>query len=126
MHVLSWQSPATPRQDERLFTLGRLRTTLSALRRLSEEDIRKAATRHASGDWGDVSEEDWQENEFSLRGLRLFSVYHDRDGTEFWVITEADRSQTTVLLPEDCEGARGGRSANPPAEMPTWGLGQNG
>ena len=58
--------------------------------------------RHESGDWGDVCDSDRQENEFALdKMLRLFSVYHLRDGTKIWIITEADRNITTVLLPED-------------------------
>ncbi len=61
-----------------------------------------ATIRHAAGDWGDVDEHDRRENEQSLdHGFRLFSVYHAADGTKFWIITEADRSATTVLLPED-------------------------
>ena len=55
-----------------------------------------------SGDWGDVCEEDRKENEFSLENhLRLFSVYHLGDGTKIWIITEADRSVTTILLPSE-------------------------
>jgi hypothetical protein len=54
------------------------------------------------GDWGDVSEEDWRMNDSSLlNGLQLHSAYHDRRGAAFWVITESDRSLTTVLLPAD-------------------------
>jgi hypothetical protein len=49
----------------------------------------------------DVDEHDWQENELSLReGFRLLSAYHTDTGLKFWVITEADRSATTVLLPD--------------------------
>ncbi len=58
--------------------------------------------RHLSGDWGEVDEHDRQENEFSLqKGLRLLSAYRLSDGTKFWLITEADRSVTTALLPEE-------------------------
>jgi hypothetical protein len=58
--------------------------------------------RHLAGDWGEIHEHDRLENEFSLeRGLRLLSVYTLLDGTKIWVITEADRSVTTFLLPED-------------------------
>lgn len=58
--------------------------------------------RHQAGDWGEVSEEDRRENELSLKeGFRLWSVYHSRTGLKFWVITEANRSSTSVLLPED-------------------------
>ena len=57
--------------------------------------------RHASGDWGDLDREDKQANEDALEcGARLLSAYHV-NGKKVWVITEADRSVTTVLLPED-------------------------
>lgn len=58
--------------------------------------------RHVRGDWGELDEHDVQENEFSLvRGLRLLSRYTLRDKTVIWIITEADRSVTTLLLPEE-------------------------
>jgi len=58
--------------------------------------------RHASGGWCDLDEHDGRENELSLaQGFRILSAYRDRSGTKFWIITEADRSVTTVLLPED-------------------------
>ena len=58
--------------------------------------------RHATGDWGDLDDHDREENERSLKnGCRLLSAYHLRDGTKIWVITEADRSATTLLLPEE-------------------------
>lgn len=61
-----------------------------------------ALDRHANGDWGDVCPEDRAENELSLNHeLRLLSVYADKRREVFWIITEADRSVTTVLLPED-------------------------
>lgn len=58
--------------------------------------------RHIQGDWGNVSAEDAQENNLSLQqGLRLLSAYTLADQTRFWIITEADRSATTILLPEE-------------------------
>jgi len=58
--------------------------------------------RHISGDWGELSDEDVRENEFSLKeGLRLLSAYQTGKGQKLWIITEADRSATTILLP--CE-----------------------
>jgi hypothetical protein len=69
---------------------------------LHPADIQSALSRHANGDWGDVDETDRKENELSLeKGFRLLSVYKDRNDAKFWIITEADRSATTVLLPED-------------------------
>ena len=89
-------------KTKRSFPLGRVVATRTADATLSPEDVRKALDRHAACDWGDVCPADRKENELSLReGFRLFSVYHDRDGKRFWIITEADRSVTTVLLPED-------------------------
>jgi hypothetical protein len=58
--------------------------------------------RHVSGDWGELDDEDKQSNEEALKdGSRLLSAYLDRNNVKFWIITEADRSATTVLLPED-------------------------
>jgi hypothetical protein len=69
---------------------------------LTRDDITAALDRHVIGDWGEVGEEDREENEMSLEeGSRLLSVYVGENGAKFWVITEADRSATTVLLPED-------------------------
>ena len=62
----------------------------------------RALSRHAGGDWGDCGPEDWKEERAFLEGrLPTLSVYHDQNGVKFWIITEADRSATTVLLPED-------------------------
>ena len=84
------------------FTLGQLVITSNALRTLHEPDVLKAVIRHALGDWGDVDAEDKQANEDALKkGYRLLSSYKDSKGTKFWIITEADRSVTTILLPED-------------------------
>ena len=86
----------------RTFTLGQTVITPGALDTLHPEDVRDAIGRHARGDWGDCCEADAAENEFALgKRLRLFSIYHDRQGTKFWIITEADRSATSILLPED-------------------------
>jgi hypothetical protein len=58
--------------------------------------------RHLTGDWGDLSESDKAENELSVReGFRILSAYRLSNGTRFWIITEADRSATTFLLPEE-------------------------
>ncbi len=85
-----------------VFRLRNIVATPHALEHLEQQDILTAIQRHQAGDWGDLSEPDRQENELSLKqGFRLLSVYHANNGTKFWVITEADRSVTTVLLPED-------------------------
>lgn len=84
------------------FKLGSTFITPPARDTLVPADVVTALTRHAAGDWGDVCPDDRAENEFAVtRRLRLFSVYHDSNGTKFWIITEADRSVTTVLLPDD-------------------------
>lgn len=84
------------------FPLGRLVITPAALHALEPEDVVAAIRRHATGDWGELDEHDRLENEKSLReGYRLLSAYTGSGGTRFWVITEADRSISTVLLPED-------------------------
>ena len=84
------------------FQLGRLVATANAMAHIPQDDILRAIQRHAVGDWGDLDETDRQENENSLlHSRRLLSAYSSADGTRFWIITEADRSATTVLLPED-------------------------
>ena len=84
------------------FPLGQIVATTHATEELSPWDILDGIIRHHSGDWGDVCEEDRRENESSLvEGFRLMSVYKSGKGITFWIITEWDRSITTVLLPED-------------------------
>lgn len=86
-----------------LFALGQVVSTSNALRFAEAEQIDLLAllARHHSGDWGDVCEEDRESNEEALlMQLRIMSSYnfpHDK----IWIITEADRSVTTILLPSD-------------------------
>lgn len=83
-------------------TLGRMVVTANAKNILSDSDIATALSRHRSGDWGELCEEDREVNEDALEnGFRIMSVYTSKNGIKFWVITEADRSCTTVLMPED-------------------------
>lgn len=87
---------------EAKFPVGQIVATPNALSKLTHHDILTALSRHVKGDWGEVCEEDRRENELSLKeGFRLLSVYKGNNETKFWIITEADRSVTTVLLPED-------------------------
>jgi hypothetical protein len=91
-------------QPQPLFPLGQVVATSGALEALreTEQDPLELLTRHVTGDWGDLSEEDKEENEFSVdRQLRILSAYKLSTGTKIWVISEADRSATTFLLPED-------------------------
>ena len=84
------------------FPLGRTYITRGALDALEGEDIFAGMARHARGDWGDLCPDDTQANDEALStGARLLSAYHTGDGRKFWIITEADRSVTTVLLPEE-------------------------
>lgn len=93
---------SAPAGDGGKFSLGQVVATSTALATLSAQDIAAALDQHRRGDWGDVGKEDWQANECALKqGERLLSVYHAANGTKFWIITEWDRSLTTVLLPED-------------------------
>ncbi len=92
-------SSASPIQK---FDLGRLVATPGALQALPPDEMQAAIRRHVAGDWGSLDKHDMQMNEAALRvGGRLFSVYESRAGVRFYVITEADRSATTVLLPEE-------------------------
>jgi hypothetical protein len=87
-----------------LFPLGQVVATKGALAALRHADQSPAdfLARHACGDWGEVGEEDEFENELSLReGHRLMSVYTLKGGQRLWIITEADRSVTTLLLPQE-------------------------
>ena len=87
---------------ETLFPLGQCAITANAGVTLNPEDVKLALDRHARGDWGELCQHDWKENEVALtQSLRLFSRYKNRHGTYFYIITEHDRSITTVLLPED-------------------------
>ena len=83
------------------FRLGRIVATPHALEVLAHEDILAAITRHQAGDWGEVPQDDKNANDQALRaGTRILSAYRSK-GVTFWIITEADRSVSTVLLPQD-------------------------
>ncbi len=82
--------------------LGRTVATPAALAAVSPLDIAAALRRHTSGDWGEVDADDKAANDDALQsGERLLSAYRSAGGTTFWVMTEADRSVTTVLLPDE-------------------------
>lgn len=84
------------------FSLGQLVATPNALAHIPNEEILIAISRHVRGDWGVLDREDLQSNEDALQnGGRLFSSYLSQQNVKFWIITEWDRSVTTVLLPED-------------------------
>ena len=82
--------------------LGQIVATPAALGTVSQPDIVAALRRHAVGDWGEIDAHDRAANDDALKSNeRILSVYRSANGTTFWVITEADRSVTTVLLPDD-------------------------
>lgn len=83
------------------FPLGQIVITTNAQARLDPADIQQGLTRHTNGDWGELCSEDAESNAEALEhGHRLFSVYGEGD-KRFWIITEWDRSVTTILLPLD-------------------------
>ncbi|MFT3784917.1 MAG: hypothetical protein QM770_01965 [Tepidisphaeraceae bacterium] len=91
-----------PRRDVVKFQFGGIVITTNAARTVNSVDAVMGLFRHARGDWGDLCKEDAVQNERALESEgRLFSVYHDRHRVKFYVITECDRSATTVLLPDD-------------------------
>ena len=82
------QTYITPGAEEALMIAGQ--TGIEYLRR------------HMCGDWSELSDEDARENELSLReGFRVLSAYRTAKGQKLWIITEADRSSTTILLPSE-------------------------
>ena len=86
------------------FPLGRVVATPGALEALqsSGEAPEKFLRRHASGDWGEVDAEDKRTNDQAVgHGLRILSAYDTSKGERLWIITEADRSSTTLLLPDE-------------------------
>ena len=89
--------------NKQLFPLGQVVSTLGALGLMKDNEINgpELLRRHCTGDWGELSEDDKQENELSLKeGFRILSSY-DTVGGKIWIITEADRSATTFLLPSE-------------------------
>lgn len=83
---------------------GRIVATPGALDALADahEPGDRYLHRHLCGDWGDLDEMDWAENDCSLRqGSRILSAYGLPTGVKLWIITEWDRSVTTLLLPEE-------------------------
>jgi hypothetical protein len=90
-------------QVKPLFNLGQTVATPGALAALEQASISPITllNRHQRGDWGDLGNEDKQSNDQALSlGDRIFSAYQF-DTVKFWVITECDRSATTILLPEE-------------------------
>ena len=86
------------------FPLGRVLTTPGTIEALAQANVdgRKLLSKHHRGEWGDLSEDDKAENEFSVdKYLHIFSSYRISDDEKVSIITEADRSVTTLLLPSE-------------------------
>ena len=86
------------------FLLGQIVATPGALAALEGacESPLTFLQRHIQGDWGEVTKGDAMENELSLiQGFRLLSAYTLKSGVKIWIITEADRSSSTILLPHE-------------------------
>lgn len=84
------------------FPLGRVVITRRASTVIPRQDVMAALERFARGDWGEVDRHDAAQNEQALQdGRRLLSVFYNSRGVSFWIITEADRSVTSVILPDE-------------------------
>ena len=86
------------------FLLAQIVATPGALAALAEAGHAplEFISQHVAGDWGELDEQNRRENELSVKeGFRILSAYTLSDGTKIWIITEADRSATTILLPEE-------------------------
>ncbi|MFC1989797.1 hypothetical protein ACFLVW_04480 [Chloroflexota bacterium] len=87
--------------------MGRLLMTRGVNDLVAEDEtfakfVMSSLTRHRRGDWGNLTDEDIQENELSLKeGYRLLSAYEAEGLPKIWIITEADRSATTILFPDE-------------------------
>ena len=90
----------TTRTNYAKFSPGTIEVTPMVAEKLSVEEVCFALARHVEGDWGSVDEHDQKQNELALKH-RLISKHVSHNGLEFWIITEADRSSTTVQLLSD-------------------------
>jgi hypothetical protein len=99
---------ATTKRQRPLFALGHIVATPGAIRKIREHHLRGTSpgaeliTRHVCGDWGELDAEDREANDRAVHyGERILSSYILPDGDKIWIITERDRSVTTLLLPEE-------------------------
>lgn len=82
--------------------LGRVVATPGVLETVPMNELMAALNRHQNLDWGDLSPGDLRANDYALtHGERILSAYRASDKTKFWIITEANRAATTLLLPEE-------------------------
>lgn len=102
MEPKTTQQKRNPFARKLSFALGTTVMTRGAMDAIDALEIVTFVARHARGDWGEVNDDDWKENDLSVEnGYRILSAFTSRSGAKVWVITEADRSATTVLLPEE-------------------------
>jgi len=88
--------------EKKVVPLGKLVATPSALEALKEasQSYVEFVERHRRGDWGEVDGDDWERNDQSLKdGTRILSSFRTKNDVRIWIITEADRSSTCILLP---------------------------
>ncbi len=96
--------PEREAKPKPLFALGQIVGTPGAIEALSQagQEPLELLSRHVTGDWGELDQEDRAENDFSVKNdLRILSAYTLETGVRVWLITEADRSATTILLPSE-------------------------
>ncbi len=100
--MIQSNDPAVGASKAGKFLLGKLVATPGAVQAMarSGQDPAVLLTRHRNADWGDVCKEDREANDMAIfSGDHLLSAYHLPDGTKVWVVTEGDKSATTILLP---------------------------
>jgi len=91
-------------KPEPLFELGQIFGTPGALDAIekAEQNLVELLVLHVTGDWGDLGDEDKNENDLSVEeGFRVLSAYKLETDVKVWIITEWDRSVTTILLPDE-------------------------
>jgi hypothetical protein len=85
-----------------MFQLGQVVATPGIIGAVPEDELVQFLERYQKGDWGKIDKEDWEmNNEAITTGGRILAVYQSQNGTTFWIITEQDRSATTLLLPDE-------------------------
>jgi hypothetical protein len=98
------ENPMQQTERKPLFDLGQLVATPGALAALekSGQSPMDFISRHVTGDWGEIPEEDKKENQFSVeKGFRILSSYKTNAGDKVWVIIEGSRCHSTILLPDE-------------------------
>ena len=102
--VGEWGSTEREKEPKPLFSLGQIVGTPGALDAMenAEQNPFELLARHVTGDWGDLEDQDKKENDLSVKeGFRILSAYKLETRLKVWVITEWDRSVTTILLPDE-------------------------